>query len=686
MSSDPTDLLLGPYVTGVTEIAAKVLWVPSAAAGAAGKLFLKMAGGGRNEVASREVIFPPGPEVIRIADVTALEAGTVYDYTLEIGDGVVNGSFQTAPRKGSREPFKFIMYGDNRSGPERHCRVLDAACLELPVVFITNTGDLTANAGSWRQWKEEFFGPGREMFRRTTFWPVRGNHEVDAVLYRAVFDAPGKECYYSVDVGNLHYVVLDSELLDFERNPAAHAEMVRWLEQDLANCKADWIIGSSHVPIFNIGGDGSTWGRTDVLGILEKYGVDIFISSHSHLYERFRPIGPAGKKPIVHIVSGGGGGPAYELRPSPILAKNYSGLHFCVFHANGQRLEMTVKTPEGAVVDEMTLEKSSGKFSSDTMADALTTREAMDLAFVSSARLKVDYLDVPVPGRACRVSVKLHDGLPTDATLRLASVADCGWGVPATDFQVGATPFELLVRPPENVEVRSGFVRPPLAIRRSVTLRGHAYEATDVIPSLTEDSIRRFVPVPSPLSIPHAPAGMKIDGDFEKWNKVPLISKTANGQASRAARFAWGAEGLFGFICEPGPANDSGPRVDMIELFIESDCGRSLDAHYTPHASQFCFAPNRELGPGRATVGAGGPYKYTPQLVPARWGMVGNAEAVEFLIPADALMPARMTAGSRIGFYYWLWAGGRRVEEFIDTEGKTGVWMRPLYWGSVVLG
>ena len=682
MSSDPSDLLLGPYVTGVTETAAKVLWVP--AAGAVGKLFLATAGGGRQEVASREVIFPPGPEVIRVADVTALEAGTVYEYTLAIGGGAVAGTFQTAPRKGSRDPFKFIMYGDNRSGPERHCRVLDAACKELPFVFITNTGDLTANAGSWRQWEEEFFGPGREIFRRTTFWPVRGNHEVDAVLYRAFFDAPGQECYYSVDVGNLHYVVLDSELLDFEHNPSAHAEMVRWLEHDLANCQADWIIGSSHVPIFNIGGDGSTWGRNDVLGILEKYGVDIFISSHSHLYERFRPIGPAGKKPIVHIVSGGGGGPAYELRPSPILAKNYSGLHFCVFHADGLRLEMTVKTPEGVVVDQMTLEKTDGRFSSATMADALTTPEAAGLAFVSAARLKVDYLDVPAPGRACRVAVKLHDGLPKDATLRLATAADGGWGVPPTEFQVAEEPFELLVRPPDNVEVRSGFVRPPLAIRRSVTWRGRSYEATDVLPSLTDVSIRRFVPVPIPLPIPRAPAGMKIDGDFEKWKQVPLISKAAHGRPSRAARFAWGEEGLFGSIYDQGLEDGSGPRVDMIELFIESDCARHMNSHHTPCAAQYCFGPNRELGPGRANVGASGPYQHSPQLVPALWGMVDKTEAVEFLIPAEVLKPARMMAGSRIGFYYWLWAGGRRVEDFIDTEGKTGVWMRPLYWGAVV--
>ncbi len=684
MNDDPKDLLLGPYATRVTERSAVVLWLPHAGAASPGRLFYRPApGAALREAPTRPIAFPPGPETLRAADVTGLAPHAPIEYELEIGGERVFGSFSTPPPTGARTPFRFVMYGDNRSGPERHREVLEGARRDLPYVFITNTGDLTANAASWRQWRSEFFGPGRELFRRTAVWPVRGNHEVDAILLRAFFDLPGPECYYSVDVGNLHYVVLDSELLDFDHDPAAHARMCEWLERDLSATHADWIISASHVPIFNIGGDGAAWGRADVLDILERHGGDIHISSHSHLYERFRPIGPAGGKPIIHLVSGGGGGPAYELRPSPILAKNYSGLHYCFFEADGLRLDMTVKAPDGTVVDRLTLEKRDGRFAPDLMRDALTTAEAADLAYVESVRLRVDYLETPAPGRECRVALRAHERLPAEAWVRLESAADGGWAVPPSEFEAGRQPFELAVRAPDNLEVRSGFVRPPLRLRRTVVLRGIAYAGGDVAPSLTEASIRRFIPDPVRVPVPRAPAGWCVDGRLEKWRAIPPVSR-AGGPPSRAVRLAWDESGLYGAFWDAAPPG--APRGEYLEFYVESDFGRALSCHRTPWASSFRFSPDRAAGPGPANASSGyGPLRHRPREIAARWDFVDGAAAVEFRIPAVALGPDPLAPGRVLGLHYRLWAGNTMLEEYLDTEGKSAVWMTPLYWGAVRL-
>ena len=153
----------------------------------------------------------------------------------------------------------------------------------------------------------------RNLFRRAAFVPVRGNHEADALRYAELFGLPRSQTYHSFDAGNVHVVVLDTEL---DKGP--HDAMVAWLDRNMAATRAVEIV-LSHRPTFNVGGHGEQWGHADVRPLFEKYGVDLVVSGHSHLYERFKPMGPKGGKPIVYIVAGGGGAPLYPVAPSPLL-------------------------------------------------------------------------------------------------------------------------------------------------------------------------------------------------------------------------------------------------------------------------------------------------------------------------------------------------------------------------------
>ncbi len=676
MSAD--DLLMGPYTTGTTESTAKVCWVPHPEANGEWRLELPDAPEAAIALKGSDIV--QGPERVHVAEVRGLEPGRRYGYVLRRGARAVEGEFRTAIPRDTGDAFRFVIYGDNRSGPERHRRVLEAVGRELPFTFIVNTGDLTANATAWPQWKKEFFDPGREVWRRTTFWPVRGNHEVDGVLVRTLFDLPGERCYYSADTGGLHLVVLDSELLGHDGDRAAHAEMVRWLDGDLARCGADWIIAVFHEPIFNIGGAASRWGRGDVLEVLERHGADLVLASHSHIYERFRPIGPEGGKPVVHIVSGGGGGPEYELRPSPVLARNYVGLHYCAFEIDGNRLTMAVKTPDGDVIDELELVKDGGAYQESVMRDALTTEEGAQLAYVEAARVALDLRGVPEPGARVQAGVVLRDPLPDEAVVRLSSAEGSPWKVELTEFTVGDAVREVTIIAPDDLDVRPGFLRPTPRLHRSVSYDGVDYAGQDIDAGLTRASVRLLIPDPTPSPVPHAPNGMVVDGVLDDWEHVPYLQLPSTDAPSRYVRAAWSEKGIYLAVAVP----DGGTAGAGIELYIEDDHARSFSAIGNPHAGKYSAGPAEDEGRARVRVSYG-PCMHRPDMIDARWRAWRGGYAVEFLVPASAMPAAAMTPGAVLGFHYVLSGGGHVLEQFLDPEGKPGVWHIPLYWGAVRL-
>src|SRR6185436_3631621 len=68
--------------------------------------------------------------------------------------------------------------------------------------------------------------------------------------------------------------------------------MLTWLENDLAATSQRWIIAYWHHPPYSRGSHNSDFEielvemRQHVLPILERYGVDLVLSGHSHSYER----------------------------------------------------------------------------------------------------------------------------------------------------------------------------------------------------------------------------------------------------------------------------------------------------------------------------------------------------------------------------------------------------------------
>jgi acid phosphatase len=69
----------------------------------------------------------------------------------------------------------------------------------------------------------------------------------------------------------------------------AAQEQLRWLERELANCKSRWRLVAGHHPVVSSGVHGPTKELADTLRpLLERFGVDVYLSGHDHDFELLR--------------------------------------------------------------------------------------------------------------------------------------------------------------------------------------------------------------------------------------------------------------------------------------------------------------------------------------------------------------------------------------------------------------
>jgi predicted phosphodiesterase len=318
----------------------------------------------------------------RLAD---LAPGTAYQYqvlpTGKGGPASAPKTFRTFPVKPER--ITFIAYGDTRSKPAEH-RTVVAAFLRQEPLFILHSGDLVTSGSSFDLWSPQFFTPLADIIDHIPVMVTMGNHERAAENLLKFFDLPAGKTWYSFDCGPVHVTVLNDR--------QATSEAVKWLDQDLAASKAPWKIAMHHAPSFNFEGHKSDAVRPTFLPLYEKYGVDVVVTGHSHLYERFKPLArkgpaPAGvapgvvsPHPITFITAGGGGAPLAVMagRPMPsVLAKTQRAYHYCVFSVDAESLSMDALLPDGAKIDSLAITKKNGRYDDAYLAQVRPMEEAI---------------------------------------------------------------------------------------------------------------------------------------------------------------------------------------------------------------------------------------------------------------------------------------------------------------------
>jgi predicted phosphodiesterase len=386
------------------------------------------------------------------ARLTDLVPGTAYQYqVLPAGKGgpaSVPKTFRTFPVKPER--IAFIAYGDTRTNPAAHRSV--AACFARhEPLFVLHDGDLVASGKALELWGPQFFTPLVDVIDHVPIMPALGNHEGGAENLLRFFDQPGGRTWYSFDCGPVHVTVLD----DTQTKP----ENVQWLDQDLAAAKAPWKIAMYHAPTFNLEGHKSDAARTTFLPVFEKYGVDVVVAGHSHMYERFVPLvrkgpplggaaagaggaaGAAAPRPITFITAGGGGAPlvsgaAAGPRPA-ILAQTARAYHYCVFTVDAETLHVEVLSPDGAKIDALTVTKKGGRYDDAYLAQARPMEEAILMQGMMTAATVVESAPAAdKPGTVYQKARLRGLGGPATLTVRLADASAGAFAMEPVTVQV----------------------------------------------------------------------------------------------------------------------------------------------------------------------------------------------------------------------------------------------------------
>lgn len=113
---------------------------------------------------------------------------------------------------------------------------------------------------------------------------------------------------YVEDVGDhsVHFVVIDTEAYNDLMNN--FTLMVAWLDDTLKASTADWKIVVGHRTAYSAGLHGPTASAHNLLPIMERHKVDVYICGHDHNLQHLRHVDGDG---LDFIVCGGGGAPLY---------------------------------------------------------------------------------------------------------------------------------------------------------------------------------------------------------------------------------------------------------------------------------------------------------------------------------------------------------------------------------------
>ena len=310
--------------------------------------------------------------------ITGLTPNTKYYYKVVYDDAIIEASFNTAPEEEATD-LKFFMYGDTRTQFAVHDAVSESMIADYTAdadyqTITICTGDLVTFGAEESNWQNQFFNSTtpniRQRMAEVPFVSCLGNHELyynnytgvnlSSPLFGKYFPYPFVERrYWSFDYGPVHFTYID--LYPANYDPYGQGliddDQLAWIENDLSSTTKEWKIVVLHEPGWSAGGSSSGYlhpNNEDVQNLLqpfcEQYGVQLVFGGHNHYYAK------ACKNGIYHLTAAGGGAPLYSPDPDyPNVMKTRQIHHYCKAEIMDATLSVTVLTPGGEVVDEITI-------------------------------------------------------------------------------------------------------------------------------------------------------------------------------------------------------------------------------------------------------------------------------------------------------------------------------------------
>ncbi len=262
-----------------------------------------------------------GSRTSHAVQLTGLTPYTKYYYSIgtntEILQSGVQNYFLTSPLPNAEGKYTFWAIGDMGDNSTRQRAVRDRFNSYMGTNMTNGwilLGDNAYDFGTEDEYTSKFFEIYQDnIMRKSPLWPTTGNNDYASstarqkdqnIPYFDFFDLPvngeaggvssGSEAYYSFDYGNIHFVSLDSYIIESNtfRLFDLAGPQVQWLQQDLAANNKKWTIVYLHHPPYTMGSHNSDTEdelvkiRENIAPILEQYDVDLVLSGHSHSYER----------------------------------------------------------------------------------------------------------------------------------------------------------------------------------------------------------------------------------------------------------------------------------------------------------------------------------------------------------------------------------------------------------------
>ncbi|WP_052367568.1 metallophosphoesterase [Algiphilus aromaticivorans] len=258
---------------------------------------------------------------------------------------------RAAPPKPDR--FRFCHFGD--SGVTAPAAWVRDGVMDMAPDFLIVAGDLSYADGNQPVW-DEWFQQMQPLLAGTPMMASPGNHEnKDAngrgYLSRTThFSPPGSRGWYSFDYGRVHFVASTGGA--FVADLRLPVEIL-WLEQDLARAalrraagEIDFIIFFNH---FTVWTDQEGRGPNDPLlvtlleQIVLRYGVDLLVVGHDHIYQRSHRMayGRQAENGYVQVTQGAGGKSMRGFDPisdwSAVAERRFS---FCEYEVEPEHITL----------------------------------------------------------------------------------------------------------------------------------------------------------------------------------------------------------------------------------------------------------------------------------------------------------------------------------------------------------
>lgn len=266
-----------------------------------------------------------------IVTINGLTPDTKYFYSIGTSGAVqqvgTNNFFTTAPPANATRKIRIIAFGDcGREGPSgatyqddnyaNYQAFLTSKGIDAPDAWLL-LGDNAYTTGTDAEYTSNFFTTyGANILKNHKLYPSPGNHDYGVSTekpnrtkpYFTNFTVPqageaggvasNKPNWYSFDIGNIHFLSLDSygteptDALSNMGTASGTTIMKNWIATDLAANTKKWTVAYWHHPPYTKADHNSDSEtdlaaiRTNFIGFLEARGVDLIICGHSHGYER----------------------------------------------------------------------------------------------------------------------------------------------------------------------------------------------------------------------------------------------------------------------------------------------------------------------------------------------------------------------------------------------------------------